>query len=67
MTPVEAKAERLLLAGDVTVFCSERGLAATVKGDTGTWRLFREPERWRCTCPSRKRCAHIEAVERVTA
>ena len=63
---VEAKAERLLLAGDVIVFRSERGLAATVEGDTGTWRLFREADRWRCCCPARVKCSHVVAFERVT-
>ena len=63
---IEAKAERLLLAGRLLVFCGERGVAATVTGDSGTWRLFRESGRWRCTCPSRKRCSHVVAMERVT-
>lgn len=61
-----AKALRLLVMGRVTVFCSERGTEATVEGDSGTWRVYRAPGRWRCTCPSRRPCSHVEAVERVT-
>ena len=63
---LEAKAARYLTSGCVAVTCADSTIGATVKGDTGTWRLFREPDRWRCTCPSWKRCSHLEAVERVT-
>ncbi len=61
-----AKGTRLLVEGKVVVFCSEDGIAARVQGDHGRYLLFREPDRWRCACPSRGRCAHMEAVERVT-
>ena len=61
-----AKALRLLVTARVTVRCGERGLEANVEGDSGVWTLYRERERWRCTCPSRRRCSHVEAVERVT-
>jgi hypothetical protein len=60
------KALRLLLMGGVVVRCSERGIEAIVQGDTREWQLYRERGGWRCTCPSRRRCSHIEAVERVT-
>ena len=60
------KALRLLVSGRVTVRYGEHGIEATVVGDTGTWSLYREPEGWRCSCPSRRRCSHVEAVERVT-
>lgn len=63
---VQAKGERYLLERRVEITCSERGIEAKVEGDTGTWTLYREPHRWRCTCPSWKRCSHLEAVERVT-
>lgn len=61
------KADRLLVEGKVVVFCGEDGIAARVHGDHARYLLFREPDRWRHTRPSRGRCAHIEAVERVTA
>ena len=63
---LDAKAARYLTSGRVVVTCGEGEIAATVRGDTGTWRLFREPDRWRCTCPAWRRCSHLEAVERVT-
>jgi hypothetical protein len=56
------KAERLLLEGRVTI----PAYSASVRGDHDTHSVFREGSRWRCTCPSRKKCSHIEAVERVT-
>ena len=61
-----AKALRLLVMGRVTVCCGERGLEATVEGDSGAWHVYREPGRWRCTCPSWRPCSHVEAVARVT-
>ena len=63
---ITEKAERLLLQGHVTVRVI-RGETVLVKGDHDTYSVVRERDRWRCTCPSRKRCSHIEAVERVTA
>ena len=60
------KAARYLLAGSVEITCAEGAVEATVRGDTGTWRLFREPDRWRCSCPAWRRCSHLEAVEKVT-
>ena len=56
----------LLVMGRVVVGCGEHGLVATVEGDTGTWRVRGGPGRWSCSCPSRRRCSHIEAAERVT-
>ena len=60
---VEEKAERLLLERRVTI---SDAAVVTVRGDHDIYRLFREAGRWRCTCPARKKCSHIEAVERVT-
>ena len=59
---ITEKAERLLLEGRVTI----PAYSAVVRGDTDIHSVFREGGRWRCTCPARKRCSHIEAVERVT-
>jgi hypothetical protein len=64
---VREKADRLLTSGAVEVSCAENGLTATVIGDHGRYLLIREPDRWRCTCPARVRCSHLEAVERVAA
>jgi hypothetical protein len=64
---VREKAERLLTTGRVTVSCGEYSITATVIGDHGRYVLVRDPDRWRCTCPARVRCAHVEAVERVAA
>ena len=59
---ITEKADRLLLTKAITI----QATTATVKGDHDTYLLVRETDRWRCTCPARKRCSHIEAVERVT-
>ena len=62
MTTTE-KAERLLLEGHVTIPTN----TATVKGDHDEYLLYLlDNGRWICTCPARKKCSHIEAVERVT-
>jgi hypothetical protein len=63
---IKQKAARLLTEARVWISCGERGIEAVVQGDTGTWNLYRAPDRWRCGCPSRRRCSHVEAVERVT-
>ena len=59
---VEEKAERLLLERRVTVTVTE----AKVKGDHGEYTVVLHNGLWRCNCPARKKCSHIEAVERVT-
>jgi hypothetical protein len=59
---VEEKAERLLLERRVTI----PAYSAIVRGDHDVYAVKREGDRWRCTCPARKKCSHIEAVERVT-
>jgi uncharacterized Zn finger protein len=65
---VEEKAERLLLDGAVTILSvpMSDALSAVVHGDHDVYSVYRETDRWRCTCPARKKCSHIEAVERVT-
>ena len=37
-----------------------------LRGDHGLYLLFREADRWRRTCPPRRRCGHAEAVSKVT-
>lgn len=63
---IREKAERLLVTGRVLIACGNDGLTATVEGDHGTYMLVREGDRFRCTCPARRTCAHAVAVERVT-
>jgi hypothetical protein len=63
---VRQKASRLLLMGRVRITCSTNGVEAIVQGDTGRWRLFRESDRWRCTCASWAPCSHALAVQLVT-
>jgi hypothetical protein len=59
---ITEKAERLLLDGAVSIYAP----MAMVRGDHGHYRVIKTGGGWRCTCPARKKCAHIEAVERVT-
>lgn len=59
---VEEKAERLLLERRVTIPAA----IASVKGDHGEYAVVFRDGRWLCNCPARKKCSHIEAVERVT-
>lgn len=61
------KAERLAKTGAVTSLLVEGDLlTATVEGDTGTWKVHRDPEGWSCTCPAHtlghKTCSHIGAT-----
>lgn len=63
---IEDKAARMLAEGRVRVSYSGDGLTAVVQGDTDTYTLHREPDRWRCTCPARVTCSHRRAVELVT-
>jgi uncharacterized Zn finger protein len=64
---ITEKAERMLLAGNVSIHGTNGAeLAAIVRGDHDLYAVVREKDRWRCTCPARKKCSHIEAVERVT-
>jgi hypothetical protein len=59
---ITEKADRLLLSGHVTIDTQR----AHVKGDHGVYVLTQLQNRWWCSCPARKKCSHIEAVERVT-
>ncbi|MET0937811.1 MAG: hypothetical protein ABWY51_01140 [Gaiellaceae bacterium] len=56
----------MLIQGRVVISCGKNGLEAGVEGDHATYRLFREPGRWRCTCASWNGCSHVAAVELVT-
>lgn len=60
------KAQRILTDGRLTVERVEGDLVvASCAGDSGTvYHLGFDPRTkgWRCTCPARKRCAHLEAL-----
>ena len=62
------KARRLLSEGRVTiVHADEGGVAALVRGDTAmTYRVTHAGGEWRCDCPARTRCSHVQAVMLVT-
>jgi uncharacterized Zn finger protein len=57
------KARRLLTEGRVTiVHVDEGGVAALVRGDTAmTYRVTHAGGEWRCACPARTRCSHVQA------
>ena len=60
------KALRLLAQHAVTLWCSDRGLVAHVRGDHGEYSLVVEPDGWACPCPyPRRDCSHARAVELV--
>jgi hypothetical protein len=64
---IPAKASRLLATGAV---CVQRAdgvrIAASVQGDHGRYVVAFDGERWACSCPAWKGCAHLTAVELVT-
>lgn len=62
------KARRLLGEGRVTiVHADEGGVAALIRGDTAmTYRVTHADGEWRCDCPARTRCSHVQAIMLVT-
>lgn len=54
--------------GRVTiVHADEGGVAALVRGDTAmTYRVSHAGGEWRCDCPARTRCSHVQALMLVT-
>jgi uncharacterized Zn finger protein len=64
---IPEKVERLLVAGAVHVQRADgTRIAATVQGDHGRHVVAFDGERWACSCPAWKGCAHLAAVELVT-
>lgn len=64
---INEKAERLAKGGAVSSLLVQGDLlTATVEGDTGTWKVHRDPDGWSCTCPANtlghKACSHIGAT-----
>jgi len=67
----QAKAHRLLVTGALTV-TSVNGdtIRATCRGDSATYELGHHPRAtppWWCGCPARVTCAHLLALQAVTA
>ena len=62
------KARRLLGEGRVTiVHADEGGVAALIRGDSAmTYRVTHAGGEWRCDCPARTLCSHVQAVMLVT-
>ncbi len=64
---IAAKAARYLAEGRVTVTRVAGDLAdAIVMGDSGEHHVSHDPAGWRCTCPARVRCSHVEALKLIT-
>jgi uncharacterized Zn finger protein len=71
MSPREdaaTKARRLLTEGRVTiVHADEGGVNALIRGDSAmTYRVSHAGGEWRCDCPARTRCSHVQAVMLIT-
>ena len=63
---IPAKAARLLAEGAVHVQRADGvRIAASVQGDHGRYVVACDGERWACSCPAWKSCAHVRAVELV--
>jgi uncharacterized Zn finger protein len=71
MSPREnatTKARRLLGKGRLTiVHADEGGVAALIRGDSAmAYRVTHAGGEWRCDCPARTRCSHVQALMLVT-
>jgi uncharacterized Zn finger protein len=66
---VEAKARRYLTEGRVCVVTAEEGyLEAFCRGAGQFYAVFyHRGDGWQCVCPSRGRCAHIAALQLISA
>lgn len=64
---ISAKAGRLLTSGAVRLLhLDEHVLVARVVGDSATWLVRCDRDTgWSCTCPARRTCSHIAALELV--
>jgi hypothetical protein len=62
------KADRLLAEGRVVVTeVTRRHVDATVRGDTGVYRVVYGDGCWSCSCPTWGGCSHVMAVQMVTS
>lgn len=68
---VHDKACRYLAEGRVVLgLVDEHDVVACVRGDGALYEVTYKASRntlWRCSCPARGRCAHLLAVQLVTA
>ena len=68
---VVEKASRLLTEGRLVVDRVDASglIVATCRGDSGTYKLGRDPRRsgeWRCGCKARGLCSHLLSLQLVT-
>jgi hypothetical protein len=64
---IEQKAERLLAEGGLFVAHADgRTVRASCHGDHGRYTVIFDGRRWVCTCPARKTCSHVQALELIT-
>lgn len=65
---IHVKACRYLAEGRVVVGLVDRGrVVACVRGSGAIYEVHHDRDLWWCTCPARGRCAHLLAVQLVTA
>lgn len=63
---VEAKARRYLVEGRLVVSAiTGDDITATCRGQGGSYDLGHDGGWW-CSCPARRRCAHLIALQLVT-
>ena len=62
------KTERLLVAGRLRVTMVDGDeIRAECRGESGeVYELGRYDETWRCSCPARTACSHLQALWAVT-
>jgi hypothetical protein len=73
MSPRESVKEKALrYIGDERLeieYVGQGRVVANCRGDGGSYSIAYDPRRrkWSCSCPSRRRCCHIEGAALVTA
>ena len=64
---IEAKADRLLTSRCVYLrIVMPAHAVASVRGDSGVHGVDWTHGKWSCSCPARKTCSHVLAVQAVT-
>jgi hypothetical protein len=65
---IDLKAARYLGEGRLLVWrVDSTAIEATCRGGGAIYDLGHDGDRWHCTCPARTRCAHVVALQLVTA
>lgn len=65
---VDAKARRYLIEGRLVVeYAHGVHVRAQCRGQGARYLVVHDPGGWFCSCPARSRCAHLVAVQLVTA